>query len=102
MREMKMELEYCTYKPWKNALLRYSKYAGAQSKNICNSVRDIHLITNLPSNVRAKLAPDFPLEREDRQRVQGWFRILVSKVANIVVFTQTYPLVAQLYAEDKL
>lgn len=49
-----------TYKPWKNALLRYSKYAGAQSKNICNSVREIHLITKRSSAVRAKLAPLFP------------------------------------------
>jgi hypothetical protein len=51
---------YCTYKPWKNALLRYSKYAGAQSRNICSSVLDMHLITKRSSDVRAKLAPLFP------------------------------------------
>ena len=49
-----------TYSPWKNALLRYSKYAGAQSRNICSSVLDIYLITNRSSDVRAKLAPLFP------------------------------------------
>jgi hypothetical protein len=51
---------HVTYNPWKKALERYSKYAGAQSRNIWSSVLEIHLITKRSSDVLAKLAPLFP------------------------------------------
>jgi hypothetical protein len=38
----------------------YSKYAGANSINICSSTLEITLITILSSRVFEKEAPDFP------------------------------------------
>ena len=47
-------------KVWNTALDMYSKYAGANSRNICSSVREISLITNLSSPVFENPAPLLP------------------------------------------